>query len=77
MLVFLLYAACSAMTTAMAERRLWPTPIAYFLVATVATIFPAFAWPVESVANLALTINVLVVWWRDDAKLAKGVLRGA
>jgi serine/threonine-protein kinase len=74
-LVLLLYAACAAMTAAMAERRLWPTPIAYFLVATVATIWPAFAWPVESLANLALTINVLVVWRRDDAKLARGVLR--
>jgi eukaryotic-like serine/threonine-protein kinase len=74
-LVLLLYAACSAMTAGMAERRLWPTPIAYFLVATIATIWPAFAWPVESLANLALTINVLVVWRRDDAKLARGVLR--
>jgi eukaryotic-like serine/threonine-protein kinase len=74
-LVLLLYAACSAMTAAMAERRLWPTPLAYFFVATVATIWPMAAWPVESIANLALTINVLFVWWRDDAKLAKGVLR--
>jgi Tat protein translocase TatC len=38
-LVLLLYAACSAMTTAMAERRLWPTPIAYFVVATIASFF--------------------------------------
>jgi serine/threonine-protein kinase len=74
-LVLLLYAACAAMTAAMAERRLWPTPIAYFVVATIATLWPAFAWPVESLANLALTINVLVVWSRDDAKLARGVLR--
>lgn len=74
-LVLLLYAACAAMTAAMAERRLWPTPIAYFFVATVATIWPSVAWPVESIANLALTVNVLIVWWRDDARLAKGVLR--
>jgi hypothetical protein len=74
-LVLLLYAACSAMTAAMAERRLWPTPVAYFVVATIATIWPDFAWPVESIANLALTLNVLVVWKTDDAKLARGVLR--
>jgi hypothetical protein len=59
-----------------ADRRLWPTPLVYFAVATIATIWPVAAWPVESVANLSLTINILVVWWRDDTKLAKGVLRG-
>jgi serine/threonine-protein kinase len=73
-IVLLLYAACSAMVAATAERRLWPTPAAYFAVAMIATIWPVLAWPVESIANLALTVNVLVVWWRDDAKLAKGVL---
>lgn len=75
-LVLVLYAACSALTAATVERRLWPTPIAYAVVALIATIWPLAAWPVESIANLALTINVLVVWRRDDETLARGVVRG-
>ena len=75
-LVLLLYAVCSALTAATVERRLWPTPIAYAVVAAIATVWPPAAWPVESIANLALTINVLVVWRRDDETVARGVVRG-
>jgi len=74
-LVLLLYAACSALVAATVETRLWPTPIAYVLVATVGCLVPAIAWPVESLANIALTVNVLAVWWRDDEKIARGVVR--
>lgn len=75
-LVLLLYAACSALTAATVERRLWPAPIAYALVAIVAAIWPPAAWPVESIANLALTVNVVLVRRRDDEKLARGLVRG-
>ncbi len=61
-LVLCLYAACSALTAAAVEQRLWPAAVGYLVTVAIASVWPAIAWPVESVANLLLTINVLVIW---------------
>ena len=44
-----------------------PTPLAYAAVTVLSAIYPAAAWPLESIANLTLTINVLVVWRHERA----------
>ena len=54
--------AGSALTAAAVEQRLWPAAVGYLVTVAIASVWPAIAWPVESVANLLLTINVLVIW---------------
>ena len=61
-LVLLLYAVCCALTAAAVEPKLWPAATAYAAIVLIASLRPSLAWPVESIANLALTINVLVIW---------------
>jgi serine/threonine-protein kinase len=69
-LVLLLYTACCALTAASVERRLWPSAAAYAAITAIACVWPALAWPVESVANLVLTINVIVIWRGESAPSA-------
>jgi hypothetical protein len=66
-LVLLLYAACCALTAAGVERKLWPSASAYAAITAIACVWPWLAWPVESFANLVLTINILVIWRGEAA----------
>jgi hypothetical protein len=76
-LVLLLYAVCASLTAAAIERRLWPAAIAMILVFLAGATWPEYAWPFESFGNLALTVNVLVIWGRpgDAAVVAGGAAR--
>ncbi|MDQ3037002.1 MAG: serine/threonine protein kinase [Myxococcota bacterium] len=63
-LVLLLYAFCSAVAVETLDRRVWPAALAYAIVFVLGAIWPAYAWPFESLANLVLIINVVVIWGR-------------
>lgn len=65
-LVLCLYSACSALTAAAVEKRLWPAAWGYFAIVVASVLVPAMAWPLESLANLLLTANVMVIWRREQ-----------
>ena len=65
-LVLLLYAVCCALTAAVVERRLWPAAATYAAVVLLATKWPPYAWPLESLANVVLTLDVFFIWRRHD-----------
>ncbi|MDQ3035153.1 MAG: serine/threonine protein kinase [Myxococcota bacterium] len=65
-LVLLLYAVCASLTAAAIEKRLWPAAIAMIATFLAGSAWPEYAWPFESFGNLALTINVLVIWGRSE-----------
>jgi eukaryotic-like serine/threonine-protein kinase len=69
-LVLLLYAACCSITAAAVEPRLWPSAATYLAILGIATVWPAAAWPVESIANLVLTVNVLIIWRAEPDELS-------
>ncbi|UJR83877.1 serine/threonine-protein kinase [Sandaracinus amylolyticus] len=75
-LVLLLYAVCASLTASALERRFWPAALAMCAAFVLAAVWPTYAWPFESFANLVLTVNVLVIWGRvDDEERASIAVR--
>jgi eukaryotic-like serine/threonine-protein kinase len=74
-LVLMFYALGAGLAASAIERRLWPTALAYVAVAAIACVWPPVAWPVQSVANLVLTVNVIVIWRDPDDDVRPALAR--
>ncbi|MDQ3033726.1 MAG: protein kinase [Myxococcota bacterium] len=65
-LLLLLYAVISALAAATIEARMWPSAVAFMIGFALACVWPGYEYPFQSVANLVLTVNVVVVWGRIE-----------
>jgi serine/threonine-protein kinase len=63
------YTVCAALIAATVEGRLWPSALAYLIVLPVAVSRSDLAFLLEAIANLVVTINVVVIWGQLDTDL--------
>ncbi|UJR83878.1 serine/threonine-protein kinase [Sandaracinus amylolyticus] len=65
-LLMFLYTVLAAVAAATIESRLWPTVAVYVAGLALANVWPEHVFLLEAIANLSLTINVVVIWARIE-----------
>jgi hypothetical protein len=65
-MMILLYAVTCALAASTIESGLWPSALTFFVAYLLAILWPVLTYPLQSIANLILTINVVIVWGRIE-----------
>ena len=73
-LLLFLYAVLVGAAAATIESRFWPAVLAYAVALASATLMPEHVFLFESLANLVLTINVILMWARIDEDVVTPLL---